>query len=133
MKLIHLPDHSDWDKLGLLTTYQGLTNLALVSMGAAGKRHAAYVKRGSEILGSGVNSYKTSPLQKRFAADEHHIYLHAEIEALSRSSRRSLGDLEGTTCCVVRINRKMEAASSKPCTGCMRALLSFGVKEVYYT
>lgn len=133
MTITHLPTLEAWNILGYKHLLSNLTERAHNSKGASGKRLAAVITRGPIALGYGLNSYKTHPLQKKFATTEHNLFLHAEVECLARSSRMSLGYLVGATAYVVRVSSKGELRMAKPCIGCTRALVSFGIKQVYHT
>lgn len=92
----------------------------------------AYNKRG-HLLAVGRNSYvKTHPLQARYAlkgGNPDRIYLHAEVAALIRASKR------GTVHKLV-IVRQSEAGNylcAKPCSGCQAAISDFRVKHVEHT
>lgn len=132
MIIKHLTD-SEWHDSKLINLYYLLLQDARNHDGVANKRHAACITRDHEILSFGINSYKTSPLQKKYGTNPYQIHLHAEIEALSRATRRSQGNIEGSTCYVVRVKANGEPALSKPCPGCEAALFAFGVREVFHT
>ena len=101
---------------------------------------AAIVYKG-KIISTGCNSYKTHPLQKKFADRTDRIYLHAEIEAIARALRlRPYSILSSSDLYVVRA--KMTGPSgrgiwttglAKPCEGCARCIASFNIRNVYYS
>jgi len=71
--------------------------------------------------------------KKKYAADEHKIFLHAEIAAIKKALRfYSVDMLRGTTLIVCRV-KKNGLGNSKPCIGCQRAIAEFGIKKVIYT
>lgn len=120
MEIIHNADACKW-----------LYEYALSGEGAAGQRHAAAIINGNDII-RGRNSYKTSPLQLQYQRNEKCVHLHAEIEAIARATRRC-GSIKGSELYVIRVGRRGNIASSKPCEGCIKALLTFGVKKVYHS
>lgn len=130
MEIIRLPTEQDWKSSKLLFTY--LQTLAFTHPGASGYKLAACLSSRSGMA-FGVNSYKTSPLQVRYSSNPHRVHLHAEIEALSRGTRKCKGNVEGSTMYVVRMTKSGKVAMSKPCDGCIAALLEFGIDKVYHT
>ena len=80
----------------------------------------------------GFNRYKTHPLQKKFSRNSSSLCLHAEMDAIVQASRAKV-DIEGGAIYVARVNKKMQPALAKPCEGCERALVHFGIKIVEWT
>ena len=100
---------------------------------------AAVVIKGN-IISLGYCSRRTHPFQKRFAKNPEAIYLHAETNAI-RNSLNHLhpSDLRQAT---LFINRQKHPhhnhdlwvdGLAKPCSGCQRAIVEFGIKRVVYT
>ena len=91
----------------------------------------AYDKRG-RLLAVGRNSYaKTHTLQARFAkaaGNPDRVFLHAEIDALLKGSRR--GKIHRMV--VVRYGSSGYLLA-KPCAGCAMAIAEWDVKEIEYT
>ncbi|MCX8008183.1 MAG: hypothetical protein N3A54_00605 [Patescibacteria group bacterium] len=91
------------------------------------------------IVSFGVNSYKTSPFQMRYSKNEHSIYLHAEIEAIKNASRYlMLEEFRKSSLLVCRVKYfpklgKYGFGLAHPCTGCMKAIESFGIRKIIYT
>lgn len=91
-----------------------------------------YDKRG-RILSIGKNSYvKTHPLQAKFARgckEEHKIYLHAEIHAITRCM-----DLDRAhKMLVTRYNKHGEPMNAAPCPICQAAIKQTKIKIVEHT
>ena len=80
----------------------------------------------------GYNRYKTHPLQARFGKNDRAIYLHAEIDAIVQAAR-GRSDIRGGRMWVARVLRDGQPALARPCAGCMRALIHFGIEEVEWT
>jgi deoxycytidylate deaminase len=80
----------------------------------------------------GMNKRKTHPLQARYGKNEKAICLHAEIDALAKASRLRY-NIEGGRMYVARVKKDGQVGSAKPCTGCARALIAFGVDKVEWT
>ncbi len=101
-------------------------------------RLAAGVTYKNQIMGLGVNRWKSDPMQAKYSRHEEAIYLHAEIAAIKNSLR--VLDVEELSKCnmiVVRVKRNhltntFEPANSKPCSGCYRCLKEFGIKKITY-
>lgn len=96
-------------------------------------KHAAALYIGNKLISIGVNQLKSHPLQARFGINRDAIYLHAEIDAIRNALKRvSLDDLKNATLYVAK-SRKGDAKMSKPCAGCQRAIIHFGISQVYWT
>lgn len=96
---------------------------------------SAVLARGNKIISIGVNhEAKTHPKQKLRKNVEGQFVgghkIHAELDALIRAP----GDkIRGSSIYVARRLKNMDFAMAKPCDVCMCELLSYGVKDVYYT
>lgn len=94
---------------------------------------AAIVYKG-RIISIGVCSYKSHPIQKKFGKNQQSIYLHAEIDAISKAHKRV--DLSQCSLYVVRVKYvqgKLVDGLAKPCEGCARAISAFNIRNIYYT
>lgn len=104
------------------------------------KMSSALVKRGT-VLSYGFNSLKSDPLQAKYSKNYQSIFLHAEIHAIKNALKGgySLSDIEGSSLYVCRVklphakSTRYEFGMSKPCIGCKRAIVEFGIKCVHYT
>jgi deoxycytidylate deaminase len=102
-------------------------------------RLAAGVWHKNNLIGLGVNSYKTSPFQAKYGRHEHCIHLHAEVAAIKNAVRQQQDLSRNCTLVVVRVKRentrskKFNLALAKPCDGCYRCIAEFGIDNVYYT
>ena len=102
-------------------------------------RLAAGVWYKNNLVGLGVNSYKTDPFQAKYGKHEHAIHLHAEVAAIKNAVRTVGDDLSRCTMVVVRVKRKKERskdfklALAKPCIGCYKCIVAFGLRKVFYT
>lgn len=114
--------------------FKNLTSIAAANPYVASCRLAAAITYKNRVVSYGVNSYKTSPFQKRFASNEDRIHLHAEISAIKNALRvMNVDDLKHTVLYVCRVKRSGHWGMSKPCEGCQRAILEFGIKKIFYT
>ncbi len=89
----------------------------------------------NRIISFGYNRLKTDPFQARFGKNSDSIYLHAEIHAIKNALRRvSVDDLRRADLFVMRVmTGKNKWGMAKPCTGCMRAIAEFNIKNVWFT
>lgn len=80
-----------------------------------------YDKKGN-VLSIGKNSYvKTHPLQSKYAqqvGEEHKIFLHAEIHAITKC--KNLDDAHRIV--ITRYDRAGKPAMAKPCKICQKAI-----------
>jgi len=103
-------------------------------------RIAAAVVIKNDIISLGHCQKRTHPFQARFAKNPEAIYLHAETNAISNALNHiPRRDLEKATLYIrrVKLPTKDDIAfvdgMAKPCTGCMRAIIAFGIKKVVYS
>jgi tRNA(Arg) A34 adenosine deaminase TadA len=101
---------------------------------------AAAVVYKKTVISIGLNQMKTHPLQSEFGTNEDSIYLHAEIDAIRKALQ--IIDREQLRLCdmyVARVKKPYPETEfyvtglSKPCPGCLKAIRSFGIKNVYFT
>ena len=114
--------------------FDNLKKVAMATPKVANHRHASAIVYRNRIISYGINSYKSSPFQKRFSANEHHIFLHAEIACIKNCLRNlAVDDLKHCSLYVCRTRQDGSFGMSKPCGGCQMAIAEFGLKNVYYT
>jgi tRNA(Arg) A34 adenosine deaminase TadA len=94
----------------------------------------------NKIISIGINRKKTDPLQAKYGKNDQAIYLHAELHAIKNALREiSVEELKGCTLYVVRVKRpnpnskKYVFGMAKPCCGCHKAIVEFGIKSIVYT
>lgn len=78
------------------------------------------------------NSKKTHPLAAKFSRHPDAIHLHAELNAIVSADK----NVEGKDLYVVRAKNdknEMILGNSFPCEGCMKALVAFKIRNVYYS
>ena len=90
----------------------------------------------------GFNRYKTHPLQKKFGCNSQSIYVHSEIDAIINAIRelkihrykaQNENLFDDYSMYVARVLGNGTPASAKPCIGCQRALIHFGIKNIEWT
>lgn len=86
-----------------------------------------------EIISIGFNKRKSSPFQKRFATNNHRIFLHAEIACLIDFLRKFSEDrCKFYDVYILRINKNGELMDSLPCPGCLGAMEYFGIRSIIF-
>lgn len=103
-------------------------------------KHACAIVYGNKILSVGTNRGITHPIQKKYASHETAIWVHAEIDAIAKATRRYGPELlQKSSLYVLRLRyenghpRKQVRGQSKPCIGCQGAINAFRIKKVFYT
>lgn len=108
---------------------------------SANARVAAGLFIKNELVAIGWNQLRSSPFAAKYAKNSEAIYLHAETHAIKQALRLySVDDLirAKTTLYVVRAKRASQAGDfiwglSKPCLGCARSVVDFGIKRIVYS
>ena len=90
--------------------------------------HVAAIFQRNKILSIGQNSFKTHPIAKEYGHKGN--CLHAESSSIIR---HGLEDCSGLSIAVLRIGRKNNLTTSKPCVACETLIKSVGIRKVYYT
>lgn len=84
----------------------------------------------------GFNTYRTHPLQARFAVKTGYpekIHCHAEIAAIAKGTKDRNWNLDDYTLYVARVLADDTPALARPCPGCMSAISEFNIKHVEFT
>lgn len=85
----------------------------------------------------GYNSYKSHPLQARFAkrtGNPEKLSIHAEVSAIVKAVQRGrVRDFSGYRIYVARLLSDGTPALARPCESCLAALSEFGITNVEYT
>lgn len=120
-----------------------LRRQAIDNEGASNAKLAAAVVLKNKIISTGRNQLKSHPFAAEYGKNSDAIYLHAEANAIVNSLNHvSKHDLSKATLYVYRVKRprshrqyetEWTSGISKPCNGCMRAIVEFGFKRVVYT
>lgn len=90
------------------------------------------------IIGVGVNSYKTHPLQKeynkyRYSEDNTPHSLHAEIAALAPLRGMDI-EWKRVSLFLVRLKKSPKSTgSARPCKACMEYIRDLGIENIYYS
>jgi len=97
-------------------------------------RIAAAIAHRGNIISLGSNQRKSHPFQKKYAKNEHAIYMHAEISSIISALREIPPlDLCKTDIYVARTYADGSYALARPCPGCMKAIKAFDMKRMIYT
>lgn len=114
-----------------------LAKLATSIEKVAGARVSSCLVLKNNILSFGFNKRKSHPFQAKFGKNEECIFLHAEIDAIKNALKcTSVEDLQRSTLYIYRskkVNGVETNGLAKPCVGCMRAIVSFNIKNVVYS
>jgi deoxycytidylate deaminase len=87
----------------------------------------------NRVIAFGSNRMKTHPFQAKYGSKSDRIYLHAEIHAIKNALKSvNIRDLRKANLYVLRKKDK-GFGMAKPCEGCMRAIVEFGLRSVTYT
>lgn len=104
------------------------------------EKFAAAIVRNNTIISVGMNSMKSHPLQAKYAKNPHAVFLHAEIDAIKNALREiNVDEFYKTDLYICRVKKekpftkKYISGLAKPCCGCERAIIAFGIKRVIYT
>ena len=87
----------------------------------------------------GTNQKKSHPFQKRFGRIDECIYLHAEVDAIKNALKiHSVKEIEKSDIYIMRVKRTGKGKPfipglAKPCVGCMRAIVTFGINNCFYS
>lgn len=91
----------------------------------------------NRIIGYGVNRNKSHPFQAKYGKNDKAVFLHAEIAVIHTAIMSPyLRDLSGTdlyVCRVKNIDGKYVRGLACPCEGCMKAIIEFDIRRVYFT
>jgi len=103
-------------------------------------RLAACLVYKNDIIAVGVNQMKSHPFQQKFSKNVESIYLHAETDCLKNALRLATPqEIAKSTLYVCRVkhhdteDRKLVWGISRPCMGCIRAIVAYDIKKVVYS
>lgn len=108
-------------------------------MGKAKMAAALYIK--NELVAVGWNQQRSNPWALKYQKNVDAISLHAEMHVIKQALRLySVDELAKakTTLYICRAKRKSPAGDyqwglSKPCVGCLRGIVDFGIKRIVYS
>ncbi len=91
-----------------------------------------------KIISSGVNSYITNPLQKkynrfRFDTDTTLHSKHAELDCLLSLVNRKDIDFRRVSLYIYRQYRSGELGVARPCDSCFNLIKDLGIRHIYYS
>jgi tRNA(Arg) A34 adenosine deaminase TadA len=112
----------------IITAIQKAVQLASNNQGMK-YNHGAVALKSNRIVGEGINSTRTSWLQRIYANKVgmfEKTCEHAEVAAIRHAK-------ELDTLVVVRVSAKGNLVSSKPCSICGELIKDSGVKHLYYS
>lgn len=123
-----LPKKIERDVLALAKDNEGIRNQFKL---------AAVMVVKNKVVAVGRNSYKTHPLQAKFQRKRGSVCLHAEIDCLKNGVKElgvdRLAKAKIVVARVKKVDGEYASALAKPCNGCYRALVQFGVGECWFS
>ncbi len=103
-------------------------------------RLASAIVINSRIVSFGTNKMKSHPFQKKYGKNSAAIFSHSEINGIRNALRYvDADDLRKASLYTVRVkhpasyDRSYIYANAKPCIGCMRAIMEFKLRKVFWT
>lgn len=93
------------------------------------QRVGAVIYKKGLIISKGFNKIKSHPMQKKYRRNDFSIYLHAEIDAITKCKTE---DIHGASICVIRVMANGGYGISFPCSGCMKAITDYHMKSLIY-
>lgn len=106
--------------------------LKLAAASDCEQKHGTVIVKGGRVLAVGINKDRNDPtvVVSDTGPDARGTIfsVHAEIDALKR-----VKDARGAVVYVARQSKTGTEAFSRPCDGCVKALMDAGVKAVAYT
>lgn len=101
---------------------------------------AACITYKRKFISFGVNRMKSHPFQMKYSRNDSSIFIHAEIAVIKNALRElSLDELRKSTLYVCRVrhpsaqDHSYVSGLARPCQGCMRAIVEFGIPRVIFT
>lgn len=101
---------------------------------------AACVVYKGKIVSFGYNRRKSHPFQIMYGKNKDSIFLHAEVDAIYKATKRlSSYELTKSSLYVARVkfesnvSKKLVGGMARPCIGCARCIANFDLKRVVYT
>ncbi len=125
--------------LRIIRNFSLLKEIAISTPKISGAKVAAGILLKNKFISFGVNSYKTHPIQAKYAANALAIHLHVEIAAIKNAMYHiEVQDFQKVTLLICRVKIDIPTGKyiygmAKPCAGCQRAILEFGIKRVWYS
>lgn len=96
----------------------------------------------NKVIGSGVNAYKSNPVQKKYNKyrtfdDKNGSYIrssiHAEVSALYPLINNMDIDWKKVDLYIYRKCKSREHGMARPCPACMQLIKDLGIKNIHYT
>lgn len=117
-----------------------LSKIAIAVEPVAQARIAACLVYQNQIISVGINQRKSHPFQKQFGKNSNAIFLHAETDCIKNALREyTIDHIAKCSLYVCRVKHcqknkdKFVFGLAKPCEGCTRAIVNFGISKVCYS
>lgn len=106
----------------------------------ANARMAAAIVWRNQIISFGLNELKSHPFQAKYSKNKDSIFLHAETSAIKNALLvLAVPELSRASLYIARVKYDSPQKNNliwglaKPCAGCMKAIVAFGISNVCYT
>ena len=93
-----------------------------------------------ELVSVGICQNKSHPFQALYSKHEDAIFLHSETDCIKNALKElSLEEISKCTMCICRVKytdakkKKQIFGHSKPCIGCMKAIVTFNISNIVYS
>lgn len=110
-----------------------LKELAFNSELIGNSKHSTVIVKRGRILAEGRSKLKTHPLMLKYQPNPKRLMLHSEIDAIVKYLNNYGEDFSGVDLYNFRLTKGGNIGCSKPCKGCMNAILDLGIDRVYWT
>jgi dCMP deaminase len=82
-----------------------------------------------KIVSYGHNTSQRSARKLHPKFQRYPFSVHAEVDAILKAKT----DLKGMSILVIRVNRRNEFRTAKPCKNCLKYLYHVGIKKIFYS
>jgi len=111
-----------------------LAKEAIEQPGASRCRLCAMIVYKGMPISLGHNKMKSHPIMLEYGRTEHHIFLHAEVDALLKASKElTPNQLKKSTLYVCRVLADGNPSEARPCPGCQKAMREYGIENIVWT
>lgn len=95
-----------------------------------------------KIISSGINSYKTHPIQAKYNSYRNfNCYSdpinmnsrHAEIDCLASLKLKDSSDYKHIELYICRVSKSGKVLISRPCIACFNYIKDLGIRDIYYS
>ena len=126
--------YTDVDGRESMYIHRLLGNLGERSDYPGNQRIASMLTFKNTIIAEGNNQFKTHPLQKRYATNPEALWLHAEIDTISKALKTlDTHQFRNTTLYVARLKKDGTVGKARPCHGCANLIKQMRIGRIVWT